>query len=134
MYYTINEFGQAIGVSAPTLRLWHSSGRLVPALITNGGQRRYSQEQVDRYLNIFKTREPVIWGSNQAELTALQELYPNTEVTVCDRWKLYDMILTNTVSKITMLHEDEFLEYLCKHFNVKLVKLGGDADVQCQQV
>ena len=52
--YSIAEFSRQIGVSVPTLRLWHSKGKLVPESITAGGQRRYSEAQVKEYLTAHK--------------------------------------------------------------------------------
>jgi len=45
--YSICKFAKLIGVSTHTLRLWDRSGKLVP-LITNGNQRRYTEEQLNR--------------------------------------------------------------------------------------
>lgn len=48
--YKISEFANRVGVSIQTLRLWHKQGILIPACCTNGGQRRYSEAQVQQYL------------------------------------------------------------------------------------
>jgi len=45
--YSIGKFAKLIGVSTHTLRLWDRSGKLVP-LRTNGNQRRYTEEQLNR--------------------------------------------------------------------------------------
>lgn len=37
----IGEAAKALGVTPLTLRRWHESGRLIPDLVTDGGQRRY---------------------------------------------------------------------------------------------
>ena len=51
MFYTINEFAEAIGVSASTLRLWDKNGKLKPHHRTQGKQRVYSDEQIAEYFN-----------------------------------------------------------------------------------
>jgi predicted site-specific integrase-resolvase len=38
---SIGEAAKAYGVTPLTLRRWHESGKLVPALVTEGGRRRY---------------------------------------------------------------------------------------------
>jgi predicted site-specific integrase-resolvase len=39
-----------LGVDKQTIRDWHKKGKLVPEYITQGGQRRYSEEQINAYL------------------------------------------------------------------------------------
>ncbi|MFC4343788.1 MerR family DNA-binding transcriptional regulator [Cupriavidus numazuensis] len=43
---SIDEAAAALGVAAATLRHWHCQGRLLPALRTVGGNRRYASEAV----------------------------------------------------------------------------------------
>ena len=43
--YSISEFADKIGVNEATLRNWHKGGSLMPAHISPGGHRYYSQEQ-----------------------------------------------------------------------------------------
>lgn len=49
--YSVSEFANAIGVHPQTIRRWDKSNQLKPEFRTIGGQRRYTQEQVDKYLN-----------------------------------------------------------------------------------
>src|SRR5699024_532594 len=49
-YYIIGDFAKRIAISSQTLRNWHKQGRLVPALVTPGGTRYYSQKQLNYYL------------------------------------------------------------------------------------
>src|SRR5699024_4441215 len=49
-YYIIGDFAKRIDISSQTLRNWHKQGRLVPALVTPGGTRYYSQKQLNYYL------------------------------------------------------------------------------------
>lgn len=41
---SIGEVAAALGVTVATLRRWHRQGRLLPALRTLGGHRRYASE------------------------------------------------------------------------------------------
>jgi predicted site-specific integrase-resolvase len=46
LFLSIGETAKRLGVSIPTLRLWDAAGSFIPELRTEGGQRRYSVEQV----------------------------------------------------------------------------------------
>ena len=43
---SIGEAAAALGVAVATLRRWHRQGRLLPALRTLGGHRRYASEAI----------------------------------------------------------------------------------------
>jgi DNA-binding transcriptional MerR regulator len=44
--YSIGKFAKLLGVTTQTLRNWHKSGELIPCMITRGGSRYYSEEQL----------------------------------------------------------------------------------------
>ena len=48
--YSIGKFAKYLGVTIETLRNWHKSGKLIPAEITEGGTRYYSDEQLSEYM------------------------------------------------------------------------------------
>ena len=50
MFLTSGEAGERLGVDRQTIRAWHKQGKLIPEYITQGGQRRYSEEQINEYL------------------------------------------------------------------------------------
>ena len=50
---TIKDAANFLNVSTDTLRKWDRSNKLKP-LITSGGHRRYTQEQLDSYIGIIK--------------------------------------------------------------------------------
>jgi excisionase family DNA binding protein len=50
VFLTSTEAGKRLGVDKQTIRDWHKKGKLIPAYITQGGQRRYSEEQINAYL------------------------------------------------------------------------------------
>ena len=53
---SIGKFAKEVGLSAQHLRKLHDDNVLVPAVITKGGTRYYSDEQLSEYLN--KNNEP----------------------------------------------------------------------------
>lgn len=53
MYYKISEFAKKINVSIKTLQLWDEQGKLKPHHRTPGGQRVYSEDQIEEY---FRSR------------------------------------------------------------------------------
>ena len=50
MLYSIGKFAKEIGVTTQTLRNWHASRELIPAKVTKGGTRYYSEKQLKEYL------------------------------------------------------------------------------------
>ena len=50
---TLKQASEYLNVSKETLRRWGRSGTLIP-ITTNGGHRRYQQEQLDEYIGIAK--------------------------------------------------------------------------------
>lgn len=52
MLMSIGKFSREIGVSISTLRTWDKTGYLKPAKVLDNGYRYYSDEQIDKYLNV----------------------------------------------------------------------------------
>ena len=52
MLMSIGKFSKEIGVSISTLRTWDKTGYLKPAKVLDNGYRYYSDEQIDKYLNV----------------------------------------------------------------------------------
>lgn len=50
MLYSIGKFSKMIGRSTRTLRLWSSNGKLIPAHISLGKHRMYSDEQLSLFV------------------------------------------------------------------------------------
>ena len=50
-FLTVQEFADAIGMHPQTVRQWDRDDTLKPHHRTPGGQRMYSEEQVQNYLN-----------------------------------------------------------------------------------
>ena len=60
--YSIGKFADLIGVTPQTLRNWHKEGQLVPAFISQGGTRYYSDDQLNRMLLKNKKKQRVVVG------------------------------------------------------------------------
>ena len=59
--YSIGEFAKKIGKSQQTLRNWHKSGVLIPAVTSSYGTRSYSEKQLNEYLGSkIKEEEKII--------------------------------------------------------------------------
>ena len=54
---SIGEVAKMLEVTPETLRNWEKTEKFVPYLRTESGQRRYSQEQVEEFLNPKKDLE-----------------------------------------------------------------------------
>lgn len=55
-YYSIGKFAKLIGKTPQTLRIWHKEGNLIPAHVTPGGTRYYSQEQLNHFLGFTQQK------------------------------------------------------------------------------
>lgn len=55
-YYSIGKFAKMIGKTPQTLRIWHKKGILIPAHVTVGGTRYYSQEQLNHFLGFTQQK------------------------------------------------------------------------------
>ena len=55
-YYSIGKFAKLIGKTPQTLRAWHKEGHLIPAHVTAGGTRYYSQEQLNHFLGFTQQK------------------------------------------------------------------------------
>jgi excisionase family DNA binding protein len=53
-----SQAAEALGVSLGTVRRWSDTGHL-PSYRTPGGQRRFSAEQIERFLERLERRTPV---------------------------------------------------------------------------
>lgn len=49
-YLKIGEVAELVGVSTQTLRSYHAKGIFVPAIVFDSGHRKYSVEQVEKFI------------------------------------------------------------------------------------
>lgn len=136
--YSIAEFSKLIGVSVPTLRNWHSSGKLIPESITVGGQRRYSEAQAKEYLT---TQKFDIAYCNENESSLMQEYLASSNIDkrliVNNSSELVEFIVSRKlrcllVYSTTSFKDFELIQYLCKRYDIDL-KVVSDEVEQNQQ-
>lgn len=58
----MNEVSEITGLAQSTLRLMHRKGELVPAKISSGGTRYYSDEQIKEYMGIDTVSKRIVIG------------------------------------------------------------------------
>ena len=58
----MNEVSEITGLAQSTLRLMHRKGELVPARISSGGTRYYSDEQIKEYMGIETVSKRIVIG------------------------------------------------------------------------
>lgn len=58
----MNEVSEITGLAQSTLRLMHRKGELVPAKISSGGTRYYSDEQIKEYMGIETVLKRIVIG------------------------------------------------------------------------
>ena len=58
----MNEVSEITGLAQSTLRLMHRKGELVPAKISSGGTRYYSDEQIKEYMGIEAVSKRIVIG------------------------------------------------------------------------
>ena len=46
-YLRVSEVAERLGMDASTLAHWHKAGKLIPKIVTLGGHRRYTVDQVE---------------------------------------------------------------------------------------
>ena len=61
----VGEAATYLGVSAASLRTWSDKG-LVPSYRTPGGQRRYSRDDLDRFIESMRQPSPADVGVRRA--------------------------------------------------------------------
>lgn len=58
----MNEVSEITGLAQSTLRLMHRKGELVPAKVSSGGTRYYSDEQIKEYMGIETVSKRIVIG------------------------------------------------------------------------
>lgn len=138
-YYTIGEFGELIGKSSQTLRVWDKKNILKPDHVTESGYRYYSQEQVNHFFGFKNTKEKVsakIVGycrvSSSKQKDDLERQIENVKAYMIAKGysfdvitdigsginynkkglnQLLDMVISSQVDKIVILYKDRLLRF-----------------------
>ena len=58
----MNEVSEITGLAQSTLRLMHRKGELIPAKVSSGGTRYYSDEQIKEYMGIETVSKRIVIG------------------------------------------------------------------------
>lgn len=136
MLYSIGKFAKQIGVSAHTLRVWHKDGILVPAKITHGGTRYYSDTQIEDYLGTGRSVDSRIaiyarvsnagQKDDLVNQVSFLRTYCNAKGYIVDvvtdigsglnykrkNWNnLIDDAMSGGISKIVIAHKDRFVRF-----------------------
>lgn len=122
---TITEFSQRIGVSVPTLRNWHSSGKLVPECRTIGGQRRYSEAQAKEYLSSQKLQ---IAFCKEEESSLMQQYLASLNLNIrltLNSTEVVDFIVSRKLRSLlvystTSFKDFELIQFLCEKYDIDL--------------
>ena len=154
MLYSIGKFAEKIGVTVRTVRQWHYDGTLIPAKLSIGGHRYYSEEQLNECLGIKPSSEGkiVIYArvSNSGQKDDLENqvsflrTYCNAKGYIVDvvtdigsglnykrkHWNtLIDEAMDGKVSKIVVAHKDRFVRFGFEWIESILKKHGCTIEV-----
>ncbi|MTI82997.1 MAG: IS607 family transposase [Firmicutes bacterium] len=136
-YYPIGEFAKRINVTHQTLRNWHNEGKLIPAYISQGGHRYYSEDQLREVLGITKpSKSRITVGycrvSSQKQKDDLERQIQNMKTYLLAQGKPYEIIsdigsginykkkglqelirriLHNEVNKVVIFYKDRLLRF-----------------------
>lgn len=95
-YYSINKFSKIVGVTPQTLRNWDKSGRLPPHHTSANGYRWYSEEQLNKVLNIQPKADRMVIGycrvSSKKQLDDLHRQVANMQTYLIAQGQPYQII------------------------------------------
>lgn len=136
--YTIGKFAKETGVSISTLRRWDKEGKLLPAFVSEGGTRYYSDEQLFDLLGKprIEVKEKVTIGycrvSSHKQKDDLGRQVDNVRSYMVAKGyqfeiltdigsginynnkslnKIIDMVTNNQVDKIVVLYKDRLVRF-----------------------
>ena len=132
----MNEVSEITGLAQSTLRLMHRKGELVPAKISSGGTRYYSDEQIKEYMGIETVSKRIVIGyarvSSRRQEDDLNKQIENLKTYMFAKGysfemitdigssmnyskngltKLLERIHNGEVSKVVVLYEDRLVRF-----------------------
>ena len=132
----MNEVSEITGLVQSTLRLMHRKGELVPAKISSGGTRYYSDEQIKEYMGIETVSKRIVIGyarvSSRKQEYDLNKQIENLKTYMFAKGysfemitdigssmnyskngltKLLERIHNGEVSKVVVLYEDRLVRF-----------------------
>lgn len=137
--YKIGKFAKLIGVSVSTLRNWDKKGILKPDVLSKGGDRYYSDETLNKYLNKknkknLENRKTVLYArvSIKSQKDDLDRQVENLKQYAYSKGYNFDiitdvgsginynkqglknliyMIINNQVDKVVILYKDRLIRF-----------------------
>lgn len=132
MLMSIGKFSKEIGVSISTLRTWDKTGYLKPAKVLDNGYRYYSDEQIDKYLNVdsdIDDRKIVLYArvSTKKQMDDLDKQIENLKTYAYTKGYSFELI-TDIGSGINYKKEGlkKLIRMICNKEIKKLVILYKD--------
>lgn len=132
----MNEVSEITGLAQSTLRLMHRKGELVPAKISPGGTRYYSDEQIKEYMGVKTVSKRIVIGyarvSSRKQQDDLDRQIENLKTYMYAKGysfemitdigsginyskkgltKLLERIHNGEVSKVVVLYKDRLLRF-----------------------
>lgn len=132
---SIGKFAKILGVSQTTLRRMHKSGELIPYMITNGGTRYYSTDQLKQLSQTDAISKKVVGYcrvSTNSQKDDLRNQVDNVRTYMYSKGyqfeiiedigsginykkdglrKLLDMIHNQEISKVVVLYKDRLIRF-----------------------
>ena len=166
-YYAVGETAQKIGVTTQTLRDWDKTGKLKPHHVAKSGFRYYSQEQINQIIGKHGgTVEKKVIGycrvSSPKQKDDLERQIDNVKTYLITQGQpfeiisdigsginyskkglqeLIQLITTNQVSKIVVLHKDrllrfgyELIEYIASLYDCKIEIIDNTEKTEQQEL
>ena len=159
---SIGEAAAALGVAVATLRRWHRQGRLLPALRTLGGHRRYASEasgaqtpavgkticytrvsshdQREQLLTLAARLERHCHAAGFAHVEVVTDLGSGLNYRKKGLQRVLLEILRGRVSRLVIVTKDRLLRFasellfqICRFSGVEVVVLDATADVSREQ-
>lgn len=132
----MNEVSEITGLAQSTLRLMHRKGELVPAKISPGGTRYYSDEQIKEYMGVKTVSKRIVIGyarvSSRKQQDDLDRQIENLKIYMYAKGysfemitdiasginyskkgltKLLERIHNGEVSKVVILYKDRLVRF-----------------------
>lgn len=135
-YYTIHEFSKLVGKTPQTLRNWDKKGILKPHHTSSNGYRYYSEEQINKVLNIKISKQKIVIGycrvSSSKQKDDLERQVQNVKSYLLAQGKPFEIISdigsginynkkglqtliqrieANEIEKVVVLYKDRLLRF-----------------------
>lgn len=136
IYYTINKFSKLVSKPPATLRYWDKINFLKPDHVSSNGYRYYSEEQLNKVLNIIEPETKIVIGycrvsSNKQKDDLVRQIDAVTNYLLIQGkpfeiisdigsginynkkglQKIIQLILSKKVEKVVVLYKDRLIRF-----------------------